>query len=153
MWNKISNYVERIRKFWREDGSYTFILVPNDGKEFKRKTYDNEYLRKWARIVGGCAIAFVGSLLVMHGVIFKCLAEHRELTAFRENHAVQTQKLHELSVMSERIQKDMATLATIEKNVLKQMDKYGPTRQPRTPRRQRIASELRARPRHIPRPQ
>ena len=27
--------------------------------------------------------------------------------------------------MSERIQKDMATLATIEKNVLKQMDKYG----------------------------
>ncbi|MBQ3113333.1 MAG: M23 family metallopeptidase [Phascolarctobacterium sp.] len=125
MWNKISNYVERIRKFWREDGSYTFILVPNDGKEFKRKTYDNEYLRKCARIVGGCAIAFVGSLLVMHGVIFKCLAEHRELTAFRENHAVQTQKLHELSVMSERIQKDMATLATIEKNVLKQMDKYG----------------------------
>ena len=125
MWNKISNYVERIRKFWREDGSYTFILVPNDGKEFKRKTYDNEYLKKCARIVGGCAIAFVGSLLVMHGVIFKCLAEHRELTAFRENHAVQTQQLHELSVMSERIQKDMATLATIEKNVLKQMDKYG----------------------------
>lgn len=125
MWNKISNYVERIRKFWQEDSSYTFILVPNDGREFKRKTYDNEYLKKCVRIAGGCAIAFFGSLLVMHGIIFKCIAEHRELTAFRENHAAQTQKLQELSVMAERVQKDMATLATIEKNVLKQMDKYG----------------------------
>ena len=40
MWNKISNYCERFRKFWNEDGSYTFILVPDDGREFKRKTYE-----------------------------------------------------------------------------------------------------------------
>ena len=42
MWNKISNYRERFRKFWNEDGSYTFILVPDDGREFKRKTYEKE---------------------------------------------------------------------------------------------------------------
>lgn len=125
MWNKISNYVERIRKFWQDDGSYTFILVPNDGREFKRKTYDKESLRKYTRIAGGCAIAFVGSLLVMHSIIFKCFSEHQELAAFRENHVVQTQKLHELSLMAERVQKDMATLEGIEQNVLKQMDKYG----------------------------
>ena len=45
MWNKISNYRERFRKFWNEDGSYTFILVPDDGREFKRKTYEKEYLK------------------------------------------------------------------------------------------------------------
>ena len=125
MWNKISNYRERFRKFWNEDGSYTFILVPDDGREFKRKTYEKEYLKKYARIIGGCALAFVGSLLIMHGIIFKCLSDQRELAAFRENHAAQEAKLQELSEMAEKVQKDMANLATIEQNVRKQMDKYG----------------------------
>lgn len=125
MWNKISNFYEQIHKFWQEDGSYTFILVPDDGKEFKRKTYQNEYLKKYARIAGGCALAFVGSLIIMYGLIFKCVAEQNELAAFRENHAMQAQRLQELSAMSEKVQKDMASLGDIEKKVRTQMDKYG----------------------------
>ena len=125
MWNKISNYRERFRKFWNEDGSYTFILVPDDGREFKRKTYEKEYIKKYARIIGGCTLAFVASLLIMHGIIFKCVSDQRELAAFRANHAAQEAKLQELSEIAERVQKDMATLATIEQNVRKQMDKYG----------------------------
>lgn len=128
MWNKLKNYCERLRNLWQdENGSYTFIVVPNNGKDIQRKTYDKKYLKKCFCIAGGTVLAFVGCVAVMHSVIYKCVSEQMELAAYRENRAVQEKRLQELSVMSEKVQKDMVTLSKIEKQVRQQMKKSGLT--------------------------
>ncbi len=126
MLQKLKNYYEGLRNLWQDSNdSYTFVIVPNDGKDIKRKTYDKKYLKKCFCIAGGTVVAFIGCVAAMQLVIFKCASEHKELVYYKETRAAQEEKLQELSVISEKVQKDMGNLAKIEKQVRQQMAKSG----------------------------
>ncbi len=126
MWSKLKNYYECLRNLWQdEEGSYTFVVVPNDGKSIQRKTYEKKYLRKCVSIVGGTMLAFAVCLFGVHSVIYKCVSDQNELAYYRENRIEQEKRLQELSALSEKMQNDMANLSDIEKQVRKQMAKSG----------------------------
>ncbi len=125
MFKQIKEAFTTLLSLVQQDNSYTVMFVPNDGSAMKEKTVGTQHFRKIAYALGVVAALFVGSVGAMYYMLTQSNAEAAELAEFRRTKIVHEQKLHELSVMSEKVQQDMAALSKIEEQVRAQMKQSG----------------------------
>lgn len=109
----------------RNESSYNIMVVPDNGSEIKKASIGVGHFKKFTYIAGGAAVFFVVSLGATYFLLTKNNADAAELAEFRRTKQAQEQKLQELSVMAESVQKDMAALSKIEEQVRAQMEKAG----------------------------
>lgn len=125
MFKQICDAFKALHSLVQQEGSYTVMVVPDDGSEMKKKTVGTEHFKRIAYVLGGAAVLFVGSICTMYYVVAQSNAEAAELAEFRRTRQAQEQKLQELSAMAESVQKDMAALSKIEEQVREQMKQSG----------------------------
>ena len=114
-----------VKSFWEQDDSYTFMLVPDDGSEIKKKVFENSQFRMIFYVLGVCVVAFVGTVCSYSYMLNSNAQEEQELAEFRKVKQAQEQKLQELSIVSENVQREMAQLNELELEVKKQMAQAG----------------------------
>ncbi len=125
MFQQIRQLLSWVREALHNDSSYTVMVVPDNGREIQRKVIGADHFKKFAYIAGGAAAFFVVSLGVTYYLVSQSNVNAAELAEFRRTKQAQEQKLQELSVMAEKVQKDMAALSKIEEQVRGQMEKAG----------------------------
>ncbi len=125
MFQQVHELMNWVRESIRNESSYNIMVVPDDGREIKKTSIGVDHFKKFAYIAGGAAIFFVVSLGATYFLLTKNNADAAELAEFRRTKQAQEQKLQELSVMAESVQKDMAALSKIEEQVRAQMEKAG----------------------------
>ncbi len=125
MFKQIKEAFTTLLSLVQQDSSYTVMLVPNDGSAMKEKTVGTEHFKKATYALALAAALFVGSIGTLYYVLAQSNAEAAELAEFRRTKIAQEQKLQELSVMSEKVQQDMAALSKIEEQVREQMKQSG----------------------------
>lgn len=125
MFQQIRQLMSWVCDSLRNDSSYTVMVVPDDGREIRKKSFDTDHLKKFAYIACGAAAFFVVSLGATYYLVSRSNANAAELAEFRRTKQAQEQKLQELSVMAESVQKDMAALSKIEEQVRDQMKQAG----------------------------
>ena len=127
MWTKIKAWTDRLRHIVEGEGSFTLMVAPNNGKDIQSTHLTKRGIRN---ILYSCAcgvIFLAGSSFMMCVDMANIAQEHDELIAYKENKVEQEKKLQELSLASEKVQKDVADLNKIETQVRQQMEKYGIT--------------------------
>ena len=125
MIQQIRQFLAWVRDSLRNDSAYTIMVVPDNGREIQKKSIDADHFKKFAYIAGGAAAFFVVSLGATYYLVSRSNANAAELAEFRRTKQAQEQKLQELSVMAESVQKDMAALSKIEEQVRDQMKQAG----------------------------
>ncbi len=125
MFKEIKEAFKVLLSLLQHECSYTVMVIPSNGGEMKEKTVGTPHFRKIAYTLGAIAVFFVGSLGVMYYAVVQSNAEAAELEEFRVNRQAQEEKLKELNVMAENVQKDIAALSKIEEQVREQMQKSG----------------------------
>lgn len=125
MFQQIRQLWSWVREAMRNDSSYTVMMVPDNGREIKKKSIGAEHFQKVVYVVGGLAAFFVVSLGATYYLVAQSNANAAELAEFRSTKQAQEQKLQELSAMAESVQKDMAALSKIEEQVRDQMKQAG----------------------------
>ena len=125
MFQQIRELMNWVRESLRNESSYNIMVVPDNGSEIKKAAIGVDHFKKFAYIACGAAIFFVASLGATYFLVTKNSADAAELAEFRRTKQAQEQKLQELSVMAESVQKDMAALSKIEEQVRAQMEKAG----------------------------
>ena len=127
MWTKFQNWTSRLRNLVEGEGSYTLMVAPNNGKDIQSKHLTKHGIRT-VLCSCVCGVVFLaGSTFAMCASMANIMQEHGELMAYKENRVEQEKKLQELSLASEKVQKDVADLNKIETQVRQQMEKYGIT--------------------------
>ena len=127
MWTKIQEWTDRLRNMVAGEGSFTLMVAPNNGKDIQSRHLTKHGIRT---ILYSCAcgvVFLVGSTVAMCTSMAHITQEHNELMAYKENRVEQEKKLQELSLASEKVQKDVADLNKIETQVRQQMEEYGIT--------------------------
>lgn len=125
MWKKIVEYTNRLRAVINGEGSYTLMVAPNNGKDIQTKHLTKHGIRTLLYSCA-CGVVFLaGSMAAMCVSMSNITQEHAELMAYKENKVEQEKKLQELSMASEKVQKDVADLNKIETQVRQQMEEYG----------------------------
>ena len=114
-----------VKSFWEKDDSYTFMLVPDDGSEIKKRVFDNSQFRVIFYVLGVCLMVFAGTVCSYAYMLNANAQEEQELAEFRKVKQAQEQKLQELSIVSEKVQHEMAQLNELELEVKKQMAEAG----------------------------
>lgn len=125
MIQEIRDLFNWVRDSLRDESTYTVMVVPDDGSEMKKQSIGTNHFKKFAYIAGCAAVFFVASLGATYLLVSQSNADAAELAEFRRNKQAQEQKLQELSVMAEHVQKDMAALSKIEEQVRDQMKQAG----------------------------
>lgn len=118
-------YVQKFKEFWQEDTTYMIYVAPTNGKGVHQKNIDTNFLRK--AIYGVCGVLVVGFATIgtMQYSIYQNQKTQGELAEYRANKAAQEKKLNELNQLTEKVQKDIATLSRVEDQVRQQMEKSG----------------------------
>ena len=125
--SKFQEWTDRLRQMVAGEGSYTLMVAPNNGKDIQSQHITKQGIRK---VLYSCAcgiVFFAGSTMAMCVSMTNIAQEHDELVAYQENKVEQEKKLQELSLASEKVQRDVADLNKIEKQVRQQMEEYGIT--------------------------
>lgn len=125
MFQQIRQLMSWVSDALRNNSSYTVMVVPDNGREFQKKSIGTDHFKKFAYIACGAAAFFVVSLGATYYLVSQSNANAAELAEFRRTKQAQEQKLQELSAMAESVQKDMAALSKIEEQVRGQMEKAG----------------------------
>lgn len=123
--NKLQIHINRIRNLLRQDGSYTVVLIPHDGREIKKKSLQTSYFRKAVYTAGIAALFFFSCVGAMFYVIYQGSTEQRELAEYRQTKQERETKLKELTAMSENMQKEMSALSKLRNQVGEQMKQSG----------------------------
>ena len=125
MYQQMRGLLDWVLASLHNESSYTVMVVPDNGSEIKKASIEADHLKKFAYIASGVAALFVVSIGATYFLLAQNNADAAELAEFRRTKQAQEQKLHELSVMAESVQKDMAALSKIEEQVRAQMEKAG----------------------------
>lgn len=97
------------------------FTINRENKE--AKTYSLK--KKGVVILGLCATLIVGSLVVGSFLLYRSFTEQHELEVYRTQYAQQTERLEKLTADSERMQKELAQVATLEAQVRALLKKDG----------------------------
>ena len=122
---RVQDVWQLVKSLWEQDDSYTFMLVPDDGSEIRKRVFDNSQFRVVLYVLGACLIGFVGTVCSYSYMLHANAQEEQELAEFRKVKQAQEQKLQELSIVSENVQREMAKLNELELEVKKQMSQAG----------------------------
>ena len=125
MYQQFRELLDWVLASLHNESSYTVMVLPDNGSEIKKASIEVDHLKKIAYIASGAAALFVVSLGATYFLLNQSNADAAELAEFRRTKQAQEQKLQELSVMAESVQKDMAALSKIEEQVRAQMEKAG----------------------------
>ncbi len=124
----LEKIVERMKSLYAMvsgSGSYTLVIAPHDAGEVRNAHFSKASIRKALSICVCTVFLSITGTLAMLADINGISQEHKELLAYQENKVEQEKKLQELSLASEKVQKDVAELNKIEMQVRQQMEQYG----------------------------
>lgn len=117
--------IDAIKDIFQQDKNYTIMFVPHDGEAIKKASLENKNFR--VLIIGAivCLVVGMGFVGRYTYIMQRAEKEHAELVVFNEVKTTQEAKLNELSKSTENLQKEMAEISVLERDVRRQLEKAG----------------------------
>ncbi len=114
-----------LKSIFVKDNSYTFALIPDNGEEIKKTVFSNSQFRAVLCVAAFSFTALLGTACYYSYMLNASAAERQELAEFRRVKQAQEQRLQELSIVSDKLQGEMAKLNELELEVKHQMEQAG----------------------------
>jgi len=108
-----------------DEATYSVMVVPNDGGEMSNHSFASKDVHSIINVVSFAVALFAFSVGVMYYVIYTGWADRNELREYYASKEQQDKRIEDLQVLTENVQKQMATLQKLKKDVLSEMKKAG----------------------------
>lgn len=115
--------IKRQRK--DSDTVYTVMLIPHKGCEPKSVHFRSSFFKKVGIVCGVLCLIAAGIVLRFSQTVYKAHQEQQELLVYRNEKAVQEQKIGQLLQENEVIEKEMTELSKLEEAVRRELGESG----------------------------
>lgn len=117
-WNFLKSMVCR-------DKTYSVMVVPNDGGEMSNHDFDGNEVRTLINVIAGVVAFIAFSIGTMYYVIYTGWADRNELKEYYAAKEIQDKRLEDLQNLTDNVQKELAELQQMKKDVIREMKKAG----------------------------
>lgn len=105
--------------------SYSVMVVPNDGGEMSNHSFDSNDVRTMVNALAALAAIIAFSAGAMYYVIYTGWADRNALREYYASKEMQDKRIEDLQTMTDNVQKELAALQKLKKDVLVEMKKAG----------------------------
>ncbi|MCQ2362819.1 MAG: peptidoglycan DD-metalloendopeptidase family protein [Acidaminococcaceae bacterium] len=122
-----------LRTVWRflnsmldgKGSSYTVMVVPNDGGEMSNHSFNSQQIRTLLNAMALLVAVIAFSVGAMYYVIYTGWADRDALKEYYAAKEMQDKRIEDLQTMTDNVQKQLAELQKLKKDVLREMKKAG----------------------------
>lgn len=116
---------EFLKSMLDTDKTYSVMVVPNDGGEMSSHSFDGDSIRQVVNGISALIAIIAFSVGAMYYVIYTGWADRDALKDYYSAKEMQERRIDDLQNLTEDVQKELASLQKLKKDILSEMKKAG----------------------------